>query len=338
MSDGPGFPRLWNRLLEELQRGTIAAVTNPLRMSQDSAGIRLEVTVPSSTPAAVADLAPFEPYQFTPAPESPQTSDWRTFKFHADTVNGQHPAIVSGLTASIGDDSNTTDNYLVLLASTTYRIYFEAVRAANGNLTAPTLRVNTTGWPGYPHVAEPSNMYFQLAGSLVLGDDTAKTAVFTAATMDLTPTIAPLTPFQVYQEIASRTATDANKVNIYTGLVNAITPSAISAVTVANATTAYFWLDCTIEDTVGATQGNVTAAVFGNGTTLPTQGDGTYDANGIGLPPTTFYVLVGRASYSTSSGLSFANNAGGDKTIIMYARGVVPGDDGLQLTMGIKVE
>ena len=57
---GPGFPMLWNRLLDELQRNTLASVSPPLTMSGDTSGVRLGVILPSSRPVAVdAITAPF---------------------------------------------------------------------------------------------------------------------------------------------------------------------------------------------------------------------------------------------------------------------------------------
>ena len=46
LSDGMGFPRLWNRLLDELQRNTIVSVASPLMLSQDTSGQRLGIIMP----------------------------------------------------------------------------------------------------------------------------------------------------------------------------------------------------------------------------------------------------------------------------------------------------
>jgi hypothetical protein len=41
MVDGPGMPRLWNRLLDELQANTLVSAASPLLLSKDTGGLRL---------------------------------------------------------------------------------------------------------------------------------------------------------------------------------------------------------------------------------------------------------------------------------------------------------
>ena len=60
LSDGPGFPRLWNRLIDELQRNVVVSAASPLLLSQDMSGIRLGI-MPTTTQQE-GDLSPFFTY------------------------------------------------------------------------------------------------------------------------------------------------------------------------------------------------------------------------------------------------------------------------------------
>jgi hypothetical protein len=51
LAQGPGFPQLWNRLIDELQRGTIVSVTPPLMLSGDGSGQRLGMIKQTTTAA-----------------------------------------------------------------------------------------------------------------------------------------------------------------------------------------------------------------------------------------------------------------------------------------------
>jgi hypothetical protein len=46
MVDGPGMPRLWNRLLDELQANTLVSAASPLLLSKDTGGLRLGIIIP----------------------------------------------------------------------------------------------------------------------------------------------------------------------------------------------------------------------------------------------------------------------------------------------------
>jgi hypothetical protein len=52
LAQGPGFPQLWNRLLDELQRGTIVSVSPPLMLSGEGSGQRLSMLPQNKTSAS----------------------------------------------------------------------------------------------------------------------------------------------------------------------------------------------------------------------------------------------------------------------------------------------
>jgi hypothetical protein len=173
MTDGAGFPRLWNRLLDELQRGTIAAVTSPLRMSQDGAGIRLEVTVPSTSPAAAEEEFPFQIYSY---PENDVEDSSRAFRVRGGTVNNEHPD---------NDDTGETPLEISVDYDTTlYKVWLECTidndpeSATYCTMTAVTLACGADGWTDYPaqpdgddETGAPPDTYYILVGEISVSSE-----------------------------------------------------------------------------------------------------------------------------------------------------------------------
>jgi hypothetical protein len=118
----------------------------------------------------------WQPYQFTPDPENPAASDWRTFRVKAGTVNNQHPIKDGSATASDDTDATESNRNIVLAASTTTRLWLHCTiettaGGSQGTVTGLTIKFSNSGWwTGYPQQptgdsatgAPPSAFYIAL--------------------------------------------------------------------------------------------------------------------------------------------------------------------------------
>jgi hypothetical protein len=172
LADGMGFPRLWNRLLDELQRNTIVSVASPLMLSQDTSGQRLGIIMPQQQLSTSATIPPFRIYQHSASPAAP-TTDWRTVAVKSGMVNAVIPS---------GTDDENPDPLIVVPASTTaFKIWIECTVETDGSVSAVAIDSGATGWTDYPDQpaptvsGEPASAFYILLGTVTTSNDTLKT-------------------------------------------------------------------------------------------------------------------------------------------------------------------
>jgi hypothetical protein len=171
----------WVRKLVGHLNSLVLTVEPPLYLRDDGPqGKHLSIKLSSTPPQEMPVIKhPFQIYQYTPDPENPAASDWRTVRINGGTLNNQHPD---------NDDTQASPLTVVIPASTTlYKIWLDAtIMKENddpnqGQVTALTLRHGASGWPGYPAQPSPNlatgetpDHLYILIGEVTTSNDTDK--------------------------------------------------------------------------------------------------------------------------------------------------------------------
>lgn len=154
------FARVWNALLSRLDEERID-VASPLKIERHATGAVIKLPLrPNSTGGTsgggvAAGKVIWNPYQHTPDPEDPQTSDWRTVRVSRGLINNIYPDNTTNPDDPDGDGAD-----IILGASETNHFWFEctvsaAIDETEGTITAVILNNGTIWWSGYP--SQPTN-------------------------------------------------------------------------------------------------------------------------------------------------------------------------------------
>lgn len=141
--------------------------TGDLLVTANSGGVVYDLARrPKRTAAAPPRQFPFQLYRYTPDPDTPAASDWRTFRVRHGFVNGVAPD---------NDDAADTPLNIIGTASTNLKIWLER-DTETGAVTVDS----GTAWPTQPEGdpdtgAPPDTLYIRLS-DIELSDDTAKVA------------------------------------------------------------------------------------------------------------------------------------------------------------------
>ena len=183
LTDGPGFPRLWNRLIEELQRCVITSVAPPLMLGGDVAGQRLSIARQNSTSDQYVP-ASFQIYRSST--DDPDT-DWRTIRVRSGFINYVHPVGSTERGYSDDNDPDPDHSAIILEPATTCAIFLRQTYTLGGsawNITKTYIDVAAIdpqtgavdGWPGFNCVSGPKeqpvrNVLLKLIGIVAVGSD-----------------------------------------------------------------------------------------------------------------------------------------------------------------------
>lgn len=153
MRDGAGLPRLWNRLLDELQANTLVAVSPPLMLSRDTGGQRLTIIMPSQAASTAAGYDPFYLYDASTVSEGVLTAKVKVtggVLMRGVQYDGLTIAASAELSVINGDQvwlERTAANTWGFNKGTSFptdKLYFKLGSVAITGLTVTITRV----WPG----------------------------------------------------------------------------------------------------------------------------------------------------------------------------------------------
>lgn len=171
----------WVRKLVGHLNSLVLTVEPPLYLRDDGPhGKHLSIRLSSTPPPEMPVIKhPFQIYQYTPDPENPQVSDWRTVRVNEGYLN-----------ANKGWSSLNFDTSYVLNASTTYHFWLEVTLNTSGDYIGwpSDVKVDrgTEGWTNYPDQplgnsetgAPPSKYYIEVA-TVTTSNDTNKVLTIT---------------------------------------------------------------------------------------------------------------------------------------------------------------
>jgi hypothetical protein len=345
LTDAPGFNRLWNRLVEEMQRCVITSVRYPLMMSSDGNGQRLEMASQFTVLPSVAPKTPFQIYVGGGSGESA----WRTFKVHAGAFNNFLPRKTGSLSGSLSTDDDTTagNTIIVCPASGTYCVYAVQSRDSSDAIEFTTCAIITAvdtnhGWPGFPVTDQVRNSHFELIGFITTGTDENKSLTITQLRSTNIEFILPenTTPWR----FVARSSTPLSPGSADWRTVNLLSPDAWSVggyvpsnassftVVVAASGSTLVYVDQPLDTSTGAPNG---AGTLNNASSLPTQP--TPAANEF---PSHWYIPVALLVASPDTAKQFFQTplAGAAVNISPYATGFgVSSADGVYETVGMFI-